>query len=156
MPLRPLIVAAASVVFLALPGSASAASTEPWEAAADARTTLAGAQRALVLGEPATARRLVADAAALDLGPLEPVTRPGLAAAGEAVARRDAVGLEIARAATWTAILGEATRRALAATAGGDVERARAWLLVREFRKPTRFTRPGADATLALRALEEG
>jgi high-affinity iron transporter len=156
MALRTLIALAACGVLLALASPVAAASPEPWETAADVRTTLAGAQRALVLGEPATARRLVADAAALELGPLGPVTRPGLAAAEEAVSRRDSVGLEIARAATWTAILGEAARRVLAATVAGEVERARAWLLVREFRKPTRFTRPGADATLALRALEDG
>jgi high-affinity iron transporter len=156
MAFRSLIAAASAAVFLALSSFASAASPEPWETSADVRTRLAEAQRALVLGEPAAARRLVRNAAALDLGPLRAVARPGLAAAEEAVARRDPVALEIARAETWTAILGEAARRALAATAAGDVETARAWLLVREFRKPTRFTRPGADATLALAALEEG
>ncbi|MGH3013148.1 MAG: hypothetical protein ACRDMY_15105, partial [Gaiellaceae bacterium] len=156
MALRPLIVAASAAAFLALWSSASAASQEPWETSADVRTRLAEAQRALVLGEPAAARRLVRGTAALDLGPLRLVARPGLSAAQEAVASQDPVALEIARAETWTAILGEAARRALAATAAGDVETARAWLLVREFRKPTRFTRPAADATLALQALEEG
>ena len=119
-------------------------------------TRLAEAQRALVLGEPAVARRLVRDAAPSTLGPLR---RAITAGPGRRRGRRGGPGpfaLEIARAATWTAILGEAARRAHAATAAGDVETARAWLLVREFRKPTRFTRPGADATLALAALEEG
>jgi high-affinity iron transporter len=125
-------------------------------AAADVRTTWAEAQRALVLGEPARAQRVAREAAALELGALGPAATPGLAAAVRAAGAGDPVALEIARAATWTAILGEAVERATAAAAAGDVEKARAWFLVREFRKPTRFTRPGADGTLALRALAEG
>ena len=78
------------------------------------------------------------------------------AAAAEAAAAEDPVALEVARAATWTAVLAEAVERATAAAAAGDVDEARAWLLVREFRKPTRFTRPGADGTLALQGLAEG
>ncbi len=156
MALRPLIVAATAAAFLALAGTATAAPQEPWQAAADVRTTLAEAQRALVLGEPAKAKLLVDKAAALRLGPLGPAARPGLAAAEKAVAAHDPVAFEIARSATWTAILAEALDRATAAAAAGDADEARAWLLVREFRKPTRFTRPGADGTLALQALEEG
>ena len=153
---RPLIVAATAAVLLALAGTAPAAPREPWQAAADVRTTLAEAQRALVLDEPAKAKALVAKAAAFELGPLEPAARPGLREAGRAVAAGDPVAMEVARAATWTAILAEALERATAAASAGDVDEARAWLLVREFRKPTRFTRPGADATLALQALEGG
>jgi high-affinity iron transporter len=153
---RTVIVAAAAAAFLALGGTAAGASQEPWKAAADVRTRLAEAQRALVLGEPARAKRLARKAAALDLGALGPAAGPGLATAVEAARAEDPVALEIARAATWTAILGEAVERATAAAAAGDVEEARAWLLVREFRKPTRFTRPGADGTLALQALAEG
>ena len=99
---------------------------------------------------------LVAEAAALQLGALGPAAQPGLAAAGEAAKADDPVALEVARAATWTAVLAEAVARATAAAAAGDVDEARAWLLVREFRQPTRFTRPGADATLALHGLAEG
>src|SRR5688572_26524261 len=153
---RPLIVAATAAVCLALAGAASAAPQEPWQAAADVRTTLAEAQRALVLDEPAKAKALVAKAAAFEFGPLEPAARPGLREASRAVAAGDPVAMEIARAATWSAILAEAVERATAAASAGDVDEARAWLLVREFRKPTRFTRPGADATLALQALEGG
>jgi high-affinity iron transporter len=153
---RTLIAAAAAAAFLALAGPAAAAPPEPWQAAADVRTTLAEAQRALVLGEPARARRLVARAAALDLGELGPAAKEGLAAAEEAAAAEDPVALELARVTAWTAVLAEAAERATSATAAGEVAEARAWLLVREFRKPTRFTRPGADATLALQALEDG
>jgi high-affinity iron transporter len=153
---RRTVIVAAVAALLALGGPAFGASQEPWKAAADVRTTLAEAQRALVLGEPARANRFVRKAAALDLGALGPAAAPGLAAAENAAAAGDSVALEIARALTWTTILGEAVERATAAAAAGDVEKARAWFLVREFRKPTRFTRPGADGTLALRALGEG
>jgi high-affinity iron transporter len=153
---RLLIAAASAAVLLALAAPATAAAPEPWQAAADVRTTLADAQRALVLGEPAKAERLVARAAALDLGALGPAAQPGLAAAAKAAEARDPVAFEIARATTWTAVLAEAIERTTAAAAAGDVAEARGWLLVREFRKPTRFTRPGADGTLALQALADG
>jgi high-affinity iron transporter len=135
---------------------AAAAAPEPWQGAADVRDTLAQAQRALVLNERPLAVKLVAKAEAQPLGPIAGIARPGLAAARKAVEVGDPVALEIARADTWAAILAEGLRRATAAAAAGDVETARAWLLVREFRQPTRFTRPGADATLALQALERG
>ena len=122
MALRPLIVAASAAVFLALTGTATAASQEPWEAAADVRTTLAEAQRALVLGEPEKAKKLVGKAAGQQLGPLGPAAKPGLADATEAVAAEDPVALEIARAATWTAILG---RGRLACGRGGRSRRRR-------------------------------
>jgi hypothetical protein len=48
--------AAAAALLLALTGPASAAPPEPWPAAADLRTTLAEAQRALVLCDPANAQ----------------------------------------------------------------------------------------------------
>ena len=44
----------------------------------------------------------------------------------------------------------------LAALDRGDAADARGWLLLREFRTATRYTRPGADATLALRDLQAG
>ena len=72
MALRSLIVAASAAVLLTLTGIATAASHEPWEAAADLRTTLAEAQRALVLGEPEKAKELVAKAAAQPLDALGP------------------------------------------------------------------------------------
>ena len=40
--------------------------------------------------------------------------------------------------------------------AGATSPRARSWLLVREFRPPTRFSRAAADGTLALEQLERG
>ena len=68
----------------------------------------------------------------------------------------DARGLAAARAAVWGAVLRASFGEATTATAQRDVQRARAWLLVREFQAPTRFTRAAADATVALDGLSAG
>ena len=79
-----------------------------------------------------------------------------LDAAEDAVERGDEAGLASARAAVWTTILRASLSEATRATAEGDVARARSWLLVREFRPPTRFSRAAADATVALDDLAAG
>ena len=53
-------------------------------------------------------------------------------------------------------MLAAAFSEATAAARRGAVEEARSWLLVREFRPPTRFSRAAEDATLALEALATG
>ena len=73
-----------------------------------------------------------------------------------AVASGDHAALATARAVVWTTILRASRREATAAAAAGDVEAARSWLLVREFRPPTRFSRAAADATVALDELAAG
>ena len=77
-------------------------------------------------------------------------------AAGLAAAREPGVsapGLARARAALWTALLRAGLDGAVAAATAGDADDARTWLLVREYRAPTRFTRAGTDATLAVVSL---
>ncbi len=76
--------------------------------------------------------------------------------AEQAVAKGDEVGLAAARGEALAALRHGAYDVAIDATAGGQVERARAWLLIRDFRQITRFTRPGVDATTALDDLEAG
>ena len=76
--------------------------------------------------------------------------------ARSAAAAGDARGLAAARAAVWAAVLRASFGEATTATAQRDVQRARAWLLVREFQAPTRFTRAAADATVALDGLSAG
>ncbi len=74
----------------------------------------------------------------------------------DAAERGDAPALAAARAEVWTAILAGSYRATLAAVQAGHVDEASGWLLVREFRAPTRFSRPGAEGTRALRALADG
>ncbi len=158
--------AAAAVAVLSIaaafasPPAARAAGDPPWRLAAELRTALAEAERALVLGEPGRARTLVRQAApiASELGQALP--RSALPARFRAVEAAVADGsdarLAAARADVQIAVLAGAYGAVLAGIQRGDLAAARSWLLVREFRPPTRFSRPGADATLAVDALSEG
>ena len=76
--------------------------------------------------------------------------------AQQAVAEGDEVALAAARGEALAALRHGAYDVAIEATASGQVGRARAWLLIRDFRQITRFTRPGVDATSALDDLEAG
>jgi high-affinity iron transporter len=105
-----------------------------------------------VLGDRAEAARLVDSARA---GAPQPAAAP-LERARRAAAAGDDGAFAAAKAAAWTAVLRAAFGETLAAVQAGDVERARAWLLVREFRPPTRFSRAGVDATVALDDLAAG
>ena len=53
-------------------------------------------------------------------------------------------------------LLQTAYHQTLAAVRRRDLDTARGWLLVREYRPPTRFTRAPADATVALDSLASG
>ena len=79
--------------------------------------------------------------------------RHDLAAARAAAPRGDEVALAAARGRIVAALRRGAYAVTLDATRSGNVPRARAWLLVRDFRQATRFTRPGVDATAALEGL---
>ncbi len=161
-----LVLAAVLLVAPVTARAATAAQVAPWEVAAEVRTLLADAEKALILEGPEEAAAQV-DEAVEAAAPLLTGLReaaPGAAdrltqsleAAGAAAAAGDPAGLAAARADAWTAVLAGAYRATLDAVAAGEAERARAWLLVRDFRRPTRFSRPGADATLALQGLSEG
>jgi high-affinity iron transporter len=147
---------------LALAGVGHAAAREPWDAASDAQRALSDAETALVLAEPATVHADLdrAESAANELLAGRPaelaVARKAFADARSAATAGDARGLAAARAAVWGAVLRASFGEATAATARGDVAQARAWLLVREFQPPTRFTRAAADATVALDGLAAG
>jgi high-affinity iron transporter len=153
-----LALAAAVAAGLVLAASASAADTAPWKAAAQVRQALSDAQAALVLGDGAGARSRVAaaeDGVERLLGK-DRAAMAAFATAERAAADGDEAALAAARSILWTATLALAFREASAAASGGDVARARSWLLVREFRPPTRFSRASDDATVALDRLEAG
>ena len=154
---RTALIGAAFAALLAA-GPAGAEAPAGWAGAVDARRDLASAQSALALGELERSRSLVARAAAT-LTPIVPAlpaetqrdVTAGLAAAK--VAGANAPALARARATLWTALLRAGLAGAVADATAGDAAAARTWLLVREYRAPTRFTRAGTDATLALTAL---
>ncbi len=152
---------------LPIPASAGAATPPPWRAAGDVRDALFDAQTELIVGTPATAERLVARGEAAYTGRLragiraadpaaDSVVRRALADARVAVAHGDGTALAAARGATRAAIFRGSYAATLAAVDRGQATAAQQWLLLREFRTATRFTRPGANATLALERMAAG
>ncbi len=74
----------------------------------------------------------------------------GFAAAELARSANDSVGFAAARSDIWMALLAGSYRITEQALLSGDGKTAQAWLPLREFRTATRFSRPNADATLAI------
>jgi high-affinity iron transporter len=112
--------------------------------------TTAAAQAAALADEAAQAVRAAAPdtlTAALD-APLAAAAAAARAGDGEALAR--------ARARFWTDALRLSIDSVFAAFAAEDAARVERWLGLREYRSSTRFSRPGADATLAVRAWAAG
>lgn len=158
----PLLLVLAGVLLVAAP--VGAATAQPWRAAEQARQDLFSAQTALDADDPAGARAEVERAARR--------LRAGLGGAGGPEARRalrravtdaraavragDPVALAAARGEVQAAAFAVAADETLDATGAGEAAQARRWLLLRDYRTATRFTRPGVDATLALRALDQG
>ena len=158
--MRAVAVVAALALWVA--ASATAAAPAPWKLAGDAELALSDTGSALILGDRAEAEARLASAEEAVRGVL--AGRPealrsaqlALTDAERAVQRGDEPALSAARAAVWTTILRASLLEATSAAAQGDVARARSWLLVREFRPPTRFSRAAADATVALDELAAG
>jgi high-affinity iron transporter len=157
------IAAVAAAGAMAAPAHAQ---TPPWRAAEQIRTGLVDAQSELILGSRSRAQASIRRAtAAYDAlaGPISRADRSAdaaavraLAAARRAIDAGSQVRLAAARGAMRAALFRGAYAVAVAAAGRGDATRARRWLLVREFRTATRFTRPGADATLAITTLGTG
>jgi high-affinity iron transporter len=156
-----------ALLLLAVPGTASgAADPAPWRAAEDVQAAGLDAQTGLIVGSAADAQRAARRAAQAYRG-LSPVlhaadpsadatARRSLRAATRAAGAGEDARLAAARGAARAAIYRGAYAVVLEAVRRGHVPMARAWLLVREFRPATRFSRPGADATRALTRLRAG
>jgi high-affinity iron transporter len=159
---RPAALVALLAAGLVAVAPAAAAPQSPWTAAAAARQELAGVGTSFVLGDPASVAGRLDRAAAATTAAL--VGRPAklrharsaLADARTAAAERDARALATATTAVSGLLLQTAYRQTLAAVRRRDLDAARGWLLVREYRPPTRFTRAPTDATAALDALASG
>ena len=80
----------------------------------------------------------------------------GLRDAATAARRGDDVALAAARGAVRAGLFRGSFAVTIEATERGDAVMAKRWLLLREYRTATRFTRPGASATLALDQLGRG
>ena len=137
----------------------------PWKAAEQVRASLFDAQTALLLDEAPEASVGVAREAferglERELERTDPRAaadaRAALARAATALAGGDETGLAAARGSLVAALRRGAYAVTLEAVEASDVATARRWILVRDFRQATRYTRPGVDATAALDALEAG
>jgi high-affinity iron transporter len=163
---RCLFILAAIAALLAAPGGAAAEEMPPWQAAQRIQEQLFDAQTELLLDEASggrsaarahelyrgeLARALRADAPYADRD-----IRAALNAAERALANDDQPALAAARGRLHAALMRGSYAVTVAAVRDRDGARARDWLLLREFREATRFTRPGVDATIAVRNLASG
>ena len=157
------LVLAAAALAVAVPGPAAAQERPPWRAAEIIRADLFGAQTELILGGRAAAAREARSAAAPYDGELRDTLReaaPGAARSARvtraAAAAGDAQALAAARGEVRGALFAGAYAVTVEAAGRGDAATARSWLLLREFRTATRFTRPEANGTLAVERLASG
>jgi high-affinity iron transporter len=167
-PLRQTLAAAVAVLAaLVWAGSAAAATPEPWKAAADVRSAMRTAGIDLLTDDERGATAEVRSARAAYRDGLEKPIEGADAAAGrdalralgdaERAARAgDVPALAAARGTLTAALMRGSAAVTLAAADRGDPAVARRWLLLRDFRTATRFTRPGADGTLAIEGLAQG
>lgn len=140
--------------------SAQATTIAPAESANELRDLLFDAQSALLSGDTAAATANAENALAwLDTSPFAglsetlPVTLQNAAAAAEA---GDSLGFAAFRSEAWAELLNISLNQTLTAVENGDAAAAQSWLALREFGPSTKFSRPGADAALAVRELGAG
>jgi high-affinity iron transporter len=151
----------------AFPGATAAAEDEaaPWDVAEQIRRGLFEAQTALMRNDRDAAEAELNAAAGLYAGSLaatvserapgaEEHIDQGFNGADQAVADADGPALALARAQIWGGLLEAGAFVSIASAADGDVESARSWLLLREYRPSTRFSQASAQATLELKSLE--
>ena len=156
---------AATALLLLAAAPATAQGNAPWQRADAVRDGLASALTDLILDDRGRARADARQAVRAYRGDLrrriraaapeaDAAVRAALRRVERAAAGGDQPALAAARGALQGAMFRGSMAVTLAAVRAGDVGTARAWLLVREFRTATRLTRPGSDATVALRDLQ--
>lgn len=143
----------------------------PPQAAENARQALFNAQVALLTGNTenalasveqaqayfdATLRAPLAETVPQALGGIEAQFAAQFATLTQAANAGDANQLAAARGQWWAALLNASAEVVYASLETGDTDTAALWLPLRDFRPSTRFSRPGADATLAIRNLANG
>lgn len=140
------------------------APVNPAQAGEDIRQALFDAQIALMSGDIDKALEAV-DGARVEyetglagtLAPADKAYIEGHFRSLEMAARAGNAGVfAISRGQLWATILGASAQVVFDSVAAGDGATAELWLPLRDFRVSTRFSRPGADGTLAVRALVEG
>ena len=162
---RAFVVAFAALALASTP--ARAADRSPSQAADTVNQRLFDAQTELVLSGPKQAAKDAAQAEQAYDGELKETLAKADPAADKAIeqalddaeaaaAKGDRSQLAAARGATRAGLFKGSYTVTLEATGKGDATTAKSWLLLREFRTATRFTRPGAEGTTALSQLGRG
>ena len=158
LPVCALLVA---LIVIANVTAARAAEVGGWQSADAVRQVMQQAQVAFVAGDQATAARAVAQATEIYQNQLAPLVRgaapdadraasAALTTLTDAVSGGDAAAFASGYGSLWTALLRIGFDQTVAALQQGNIDAARQWLLLREFRPASRFVRPNTDATRAL------
>lgn len=143
-----------------------AAGLDPWNAADQIRTLMFDAQKQ-VAADAVKAAQSVAQAEQLYRDDLRApiaaavpdvatVLDTAFADAQAAATAQSVLTLAATRGWLWSSLLNGSAQVVLDALQRGDNTTAQQWLMLREFRKPTKFARPGADATLAIAGVQQG
>jgi high-affinity iron transporter len=129
----------------------------PMQNAETIRSSLLQAQLKLMTS-PEEAQSYLEDAklAFADLGLNDETLITHFNQAEQALNASDSVAFAAARATLWTGLLGSSFQEVQRAIENDNAESAKRWLSLREFRQATRFSRPNADATLAIKKFAEG
>ena len=147
------------IVMLVLVGTAFAQteSATPQQVANDIRDLLFDAQVALMSDNPTEARTLTLQAAEIFNNSVFAETAIELPTQFDLVAQAaetgDLLQFAMLRGSIWAEMLQVSAEQTFGALENGDAHTAESWLALREFRPSTRFSRPGADAALAVRNL---
>ena len=170
-PSAPAMVAGVLAMVLVAPGVPAAAdrvtASPAWNLAGIVQERVFAAQAELIVGGPGRAAVLAGQGRTAYRGALaagirqadpsaDRAVRAALARSAQAAGAGDPVALAAARGALRAALLRGSYAATRAAIARGDAGSAREWLLLREYRTATRFTRPGSEGVVALARLARG
>jgi high-affinity iron transporter len=146
---------------------AGASSNQVWQAASEVRSSLLRAQTALLGGDTTAGSQAIRDAQATFEATLAPsitasdshiadAVRGHLQAAAQAATANAPLLLAGARGLIWGKLLHGSQSVVLSALQADQLETAQAWIVLREFRPSTRFSRASAETTLILDQLQRG
>ncbi|MCB0035615.1 MAG: FTR1 family protein [Anaerolineales bacterium] len=132
----------------------------PWQAADAVQDDLFQIQKALLFHDDASAAAYLADIEAITQQSFDRFSpevstflQESVQAADQAVAEQDTLALAVASGRIKGALYWGSYELTRSAIETNDSSTAQQWLLVRDYRPSTRFSRPNANATLALQQM---
>ncbi len=163
---RPSLYLLCGLLLLGCAGIVSAQEQSPRTLAENVRQALFDAQGALLSGDTQTAADATAEAQS-DFESLRPIIADADAALADqladylntaqtAASEGNVLALANIRGHIWSGLLHGSALVVFDALEAGDAATAESWLTLRDYRPSTRFSRPGADATLAVSGLRAG